>query len=152
MSSRDSRQCTRKHLSQVFRQCDVYLFCPSSDSENVERRTHIPQTLNSMSVHTESTSVKGKHQRRILTTLTLRYFTWCVVCVCVCMCTWAISLQTHIHTHGMTHTHAHAHAHKHTYSLTHSAHKLKTLFLSLSLSPSPSGLLMYMIRKVGMSS
>jgi hypothetical protein len=42
-------------------------FDSRNDSENVERRTHIPQTLNSMSVHTEGTSVKGKHQRRILT-------------------------------------------------------------------------------------
>ncbi len=42
-------------------------FLPSNDCENVERRTYIPQTLNSMSVHTESTSVKGEHQRRILT-------------------------------------------------------------------------------------
>ncbi len=58
---------TRKYLSQVFRQCDVYLFWSRNDSENVERRTHIPQTLKSMSVDTESTSVKGKHQRRILT-------------------------------------------------------------------------------------
>eukprot|EP00001_Collodictyon_triciliatum_P043651 07834_1 len=55
---------TRKYLSQVFRRCDVYLF-PSNDSENVERRTHIPQTLNSMSVHTESTleeSTNGEFQ------------------------------------------------------------------------------------------
>jgi hypothetical protein len=58
----------------VFRQCDVYLFWPRNDSENVERRTHIPQTLNSMSVHMESTSVKGKHQRRILTFKELFFF------------------------------------------------------------------------------
>ncbi len=51
----------------MFRWYDVYLFWPRNDSENVERRTHIPQTLNSMSVYTESTSVKGKNQRRILT-------------------------------------------------------------------------------------
>ncbi len=56
-----------KYLSRVFRECKVYLFWPSNDSENVERRTHIPQTSNSTSVHTESTSVKGKHQPRILT-------------------------------------------------------------------------------------
>ena len=37
------------------------------DSESVDRRTHIPQTSNSTSVHTGRTSVKGKHQRRILT-------------------------------------------------------------------------------------
>jgi hypothetical protein len=47
------------------------MFCSESScfllSENVERRTHIPQTLNATSVHTESTSVKGKHQRRIRT-------------------------------------------------------------------------------------
>ena len=53
----------------VFRQCDVYLFWPSNDSENVERRTYIPPTLNSMSVQYAFTltPVKGKHQRRILT-------------------------------------------------------------------------------------
>jgi hypothetical protein len=33
----------------------------------VDRRTHIPQSSNSTSVHTERPSVKGKHQRRILT-------------------------------------------------------------------------------------
>ena len=63
-----------KYLSQVFRQCDVYLFWPRNNSENVERRTHIPQTLNSMSVHMENTSVKGNHQRRILT----GYEPWCL--------------------------------------------------------------------------
>jgi hypothetical protein len=43
------------------------LFLPSYGSENVERRTHIPRTAISLSVHTESTSVEGKHQRRIRT-------------------------------------------------------------------------------------
>jgi hypothetical protein len=50
-------------LGSIYHRCSgnemFYLFWPRNDSENVERRTHIPQTLNSMSVHTESTSTSA---------------------------------------------------------------------------------------------